>query len=71
MPRFKRGMTVRCGLSIQTLLSLEYWIPAFAGMTIELVEAIIARSSNTTDRTCANCPSCQHVATEAASVFLK
>ena len=27
------GDPVRRGLSIQSLMSLEYWIPAFAGMT--------------------------------------
>jgi len=34
---------VRRGLSIQSLLSLEYWIPAFAGMTSECDFAISRR----------------------------
>jgi len=28
------GDPVRCGLSIQSLASLEYWVPAFAGTTV-------------------------------------
>ena len=31
----KAGHPVRRGLSVQSLASLEYWIPAFAGMTTE------------------------------------
>jgi len=33
------GDPVRCGLSIPSPMSLEYWIPAFAGMTTECVFA--------------------------------
>jgi hypothetical protein len=46
MPRFKRGIQYAAGLSLQALLLLEYWISAFAGMTI----VFVYRSSQATDR---------------------
>ena len=36
----KAGDPVRRGSSAQSLTSLEYWIPAFAGMTTECAFAI-------------------------------